>query len=249
MTAPGFTEFQYDPTLKKTWHDTCGEYGIEFAIAKAEGRKATPGDMLALTHDMLAHHEHSGGTNPHGLLDEIHRRGHQAQLVEGVSDAEYHKLLLENAGKKPIVFMFELAQNLMDCETGIGYSFRTPFKRTGQGLHGHYIYVDHAQHDGYVCADGANPQATQRWAVYRWDTLASSQIVAMLILEHQAPTPEPKPVPAPAPVPAPKPESLPAPKPEVSAELTSLIADLGNLLNPFIALARDLDALKRKLGL
>lgn len=246
MSAPGFREFVPDraaPSPDHVWHDTCGEYALTFAEARAKSTKATPEEMLVLTHDMVAHKEHNHGTTPRGLVDEAHRRGLTVQLHEGLNDAQYHNVLLEakDAGKGVVIFL-TLAENLMDCETGVGYSFRPkPFVQNLRDypLHGHYIYMDHAQANGYVCADGANPESFKRYSVYTWATIAKSQVAALIVVDNIAHAPEPKPVPAPE----------PAPKPEVPAELTSLLADLSNLLNPYVTLANEVAALRKKLGI
>lgn len=244
MSAPGFREFVADPAAPSpdhVWHDTCGEYALTFGEARAKGTKATPQEMLVLTHDMVAHKEHNHGTTPRGLVDEAHRRGLTVTLHEGLNDAQYHDVLLQSKDRGVgVVIFLTLAENLVDCETGIGYSYRTPWHQdlVHFGLHGHYIYMDHAQANGYVCADGANPESFKRYSVYPWATIAKSQVAALIVVENEA---KPAPVPTPKPVPAPTPDFMP--------ELRTLIADLGNLLNPFLAVARDLDALKKKAGL
>lgn len=185
--APGFREFLPDPqapSRDRVWHDTCGEYALDFALALSDGTKATPKEMLDLTHDMVAHHEHDGGTTLRGLADEAKRKGHTPELFFANTAEEYHQKLLSCAGVRPVVILFQLAQNLVDTE-GYGYSYRTPWHQdlVHYALHGHYICVLDKESAGYKVADGAHPLAGSRFAVYRWDVLAKCEIAGFLILE------------------------------------------------------------------
>jgi hypothetical protein len=186
--APGFREFLYNPDQHKTMRDSCGDYALTFAEAKSSGAKATPQALIKIYDDMVAAGSHDyahnrGGTTLKGLYLEAKRHGYTGDLYQSKTADQYHQILKDNAGKRPMVLFFTLAEKLVDAETGIGYSYRKPHEWTGPHLHGHFIMVDHAQEDGYVCADGANPQAEKRYAVYRWDTLVSAELGGILALD------------------------------------------------------------------
>lgn len=186
VPSPGFREFVWDQALQKWWTDTCGEYGLTFAEASSQHHAATINEMLDLTHDMLNHGEHKGGTTLWGLAREAERRGlpiHTEWDYSQPFSHDWHQFLLNNAGKIPIVLFLDNANELVDAETGIGYSWRTPWVKTGPGLQGHFICVLDIKADGYVCADGANPQGANRYAVYSYSVLAKSAVCGLLALD------------------------------------------------------------------
>lgn len=187
----GFNEFQWDALYNKTWRDTCGEFALEHAEAEADGRVGSVADMLSVTHDMITaglRQVSGGGTTLYGLAREAERKQYKIAVEWDYSSNfahDWHTTIKDNAGKKPIVLFFELAQNLVDCETGIGYSWRTPWHQDVQAhpLNGHFIAVVDVFDEGYLCVDGANPDVLSRYQVYRYDTLNASQVRGLLMLE------------------------------------------------------------------
>lgn len=186
--APGFREFVPDPQAPSAdheWHDDCGEYALEFAKARAKHDHATIADLLALDHQMLHNGTHKGGTTLYGLAREAELQGLSIHTEWDYSDAfnhDWHKHLLDTAGIMPTVLFFTNAGALHDAETGIGYSWRTPWKYTGPALSGHFICVLDKKATGYICADGANPQSPSRYSVYSFDTLNKAGVHGLLTL-------------------------------------------------------------------
>lgn len=186
----GFNEFQWDAGWKKTWHDTCGEFALAHAEAQADGKVSTVDDMIFVTHDMVnqgLRKIDGGGTTLWGLAREAEHRGYKI-LTEWDYSAnfnhDWHTTIKDNAGRNPIVLFFENGQALVDCETGIGYSYRTPWKPdfVNYPLSGHFIEVASVFDEGYLCVDGANPDVLKRYQVYRYDTLNAAQVRGLLML-------------------------------------------------------------------
>lgn len=208
----GFNEFQWDAVYQKTWRDTCGEFALEHAEAQADGKVANVTDMLTTTHDMI--HQGlrkvaGGGTTLYGLAREAEFRKYTILVewdYESNFNHDWHATIKEHAGKNPIVLFFTNGQALVDAETGIGYSYRTPWKPdfVNHPLSGHFIEVADVFEEGYLCVDGANPQVLSRYQVYRYDTLNAAQVRGLLVLKKKVQTvttPKPTTPPTPAPVP------------------------------------------------
>lgn len=187
----GTDEYVWDSLYNKTWHDTCGEFALSHAEAQADGRVQNDADMLAVTHDMITAGLRAvagGGTTLYGLAREAERKEYKIALEWDYSSNfahDWHTTIKDNAGRKPIVLFFTLAQNLVDAETGIGYSWRTPWVQdvVNHPLQGHFIEVTSVFDEGYLCVDGANPDVLKRYQVYRYDVLNSAQVRGLLMLE------------------------------------------------------------------
>lgn len=186
----GFNEFQWDALYKMTLRDTCGEFALEHAEAQADGKVANVTDMLFVNHDMInagLRKLGTGGTTLWGLAREAERRQYTI-LTEWDYSAnfthDWHTTIKDNAGRNPMVLFFVNGQALVDAETGIGYSYRTPWKPDFKNhpLSGHFIEVAAVFNEGYLCVDGANPDVLKRYQVYRYDTLNAAQVRGLLVL-------------------------------------------------------------------
>jgi hypothetical protein len=196
-TMPGhISEFQNDAQLKKVLRDSCGDTALEVAVAMTEHRGATVADMENIYHHIYAAGDHHPGHNGTTLW----RLARAAEwlkkpiAVEWDYSADFEKkhdwlkLLRDNAGKRPVVLFLTLAEKLIDAETGIGYSYRKPrVFDPKHHLHGHFICVVSTSEHGYVCADGANPQVKDRYAIYTAETLRAAQVRGVLMLDMPQP--------------------------------------------------------------
>lgn len=191
--TPGhMSEFQYDPALKHWLGDSCGDAMSAHMEAMADGRLVSVGDMLSIYNDLhnrnIAHVPGKGGSTLSQQKMELEARGYKSALYYGYEDpfkADWLTALRTYAGQKPIGLFFTDAQYLVDAVTGIGYSYRIPWKPdfAKHPLHGHFIAVIAKCNLGYICCDGANPQANQRYQVYRADTLAKAGVHGLLMIE------------------------------------------------------------------
>jgi hypothetical protein len=167
------------------YHGTCGETALAVAIAAAQHRKATSQDIVDITKEMQAHSQAdaNGASTLWDLAREAERKGivvfaeddYEADTFPGVN---WHQALLDNAGLKPIILQIARGGNLIDIETQA---------HDEPSVQYHFIAVLGKQTNGYVCADGDNPQAGQRYQIYSFATLTAAMPCAMLILEMGAP--------------------------------------------------------------
>jgi hypothetical protein len=195
---PGhISEFQYDPALAHWLGDSCGDSMAEHMAAMADGRLATVVDMLDIYNDLykrnIAHHRElgKGGSTMSQQAMELERKGYKVALHMPYAKqftADWLGTLRTWAGKKPIGLFFTNGQALVDAQTGIGYSWRKPwiFDPT-HPLSGHFIAVVDKCERGYICCDGANPQANQRYQLYRADTLAKAAVHGLLMIDMKGP--------------------------------------------------------------
>jgi len=91
--------------------------------------------------------------------------------------SDWHKALLDSAGLRPILLQVANGQVLADIETG---------SRDESSLHYHAIAIVGRQDNGYICADGDNPQVSERFQIYPYETLANAVPCGLLILDMPA---------------------------------------------------------------
>lgn len=98
-------------------------------------------------------------------------------------NGDWLQLIRDHAGIHPIILNVANAQTLTDVETN---------SSDERGVKYHAIAIVGKQFDGYICADGDNPQADGRFQIYNRATLEAAVPCGMIILDM-------KPVPAPTP--------------------------------------------------
>ena len=197
------------------YNGTCGETALTAALICAlklgsdnESHDAAVALMLSVTSAMRAAGiaDANGATTLYDLAQEAKKQG--ASIATEWDYAEpfphdWHDLLLQNAGLKPIVLQVGKAFNLVGqdntghAEAGVDY---------------HFICVVGKCADGYIVMDGDNNLVEQELAIYSYATLEAADICGLLMLDVVG-SPAPAPVPAPAPAPAPAPTPAPAPAP------------------------------------
>ncbi|MGZ6281693.1 MAG: hypothetical protein ACXWQ5_00100 [Ktedonobacterales bacterium] len=158
---------------------TCGETALSVALCAAAGTVVTEQYMVDLTHEMINHSWASanGASAIGGLANEARLRGFSITNY-GYSEpfnVDWHAMLIQWAGVKPIVLEFANGQALHDVETGSG--------ENAVNLHYHYICIVGKQDDGYICADGDNFQVLSRFQIYSYGVLQAAQPCAMIIVE------------------------------------------------------------------
>lgn len=172
---------------------TCTQTALEVCLAAAEGRDPTTAHMVDLTKAMIAQKRAtaSGAATIAAVAQTARDLGHQT-LIEWDYKADaltgdWVNVLRQHAGALPILLQVANGQALRDVETG---------SRDESGLHYHAIAVVGKQDDGYLCADGDNPQVAQRFQVYNLQTLSEASPCGLLMLAMKVPPPPAELVPA-----------------------------------------------------
>lgn len=159
----------------------CGPTAYEEARAALDGRKASNAQMANAAKVM----NWAGWASPNGIttladLGKMARSEKYQVITEWdygdthFKDTEnWHQVLLNNAGKYPIILFLTNGQALKDVETGA---------HDEVGLHGHFICVLDKQTDGYKCTDGDNPQVGKRYCIYSYGVLINAQVNGILVL-------------------------------------------------------------------
>ena len=168
---------------------TCGQTALEVCLAAAQGHQATTAHMVEITRDMVDKKlcAPNGAATIAALATEARALlGDQIVALEWdyKTDAlagDWVSILRANAGKLPILLQLANGQALVDVETGA---------RDESGLHYHAIAVLDKKDDGYVCADGDNPDVVTRFQIYNLQALASASPCGLLMFQvlHQEPT-------------------------------------------------------------
>lgn len=159
---------------------TCGECAEEVAFAAADGRQDSEAEMVANTRDMDARHlllAHNGETTLHNLATYARDRGYEVLIEWDYAEPfphDWHQVILEHAGKNPIILQHARGRYLIDQETGA---------RDEATLNYHFTAIINKQADGYIENDGDNPQVRSRYQVYSYDTLNRSGICGLLVIK------------------------------------------------------------------
>jgi hypothetical protein len=177
------------------YNGTCGETALSVALASANATPKTHDDlvnfMLTITTDM----RNRGWASANGAstLWSLAREavtdwgGSIAQendYQEPLTSTDWHAILKQYAGIKPIVLQIALAYNLRDTQ-GSGAE---------AGVHYHFITVVGIADEGYVCADGDNGMAESRFAIYPYASLLAAVPCGLLMLNiKETPTTMPLP--------------------------------------------------------
>lgn len=175
----------------KHWNGTCTQTALEVCIAIVEKRVPTQAHMVQITRDMIAKGTCAadGAATLWAVAKAARDLGHGVALEWDYQEplqGDWHKVLLDNAGLRPILLQVANGRALVDAETG---------SRDESGLHYHAIAICGKQGDGYVVADGDNPQVAARFQIYDYATLASAVPCGLLVLDMPAPVVVPPPAP------------------------------------------------------
>lgn len=211
----GISEFSADRTL----NGTCTQTALEICVAAVEGRAPDQSKMVAYTRDMIrrkwcaANGAATLAYTAQYARDVLKKSiavqwNYQEPLQE-----DWHGLLMQNAGRRPILMQVAYGSRLIDIETGVRD------EAAARGLRYHAIAIVGMDDRGYICCDGDHPQVTSRFQVYAYDLrdkagnvvncLRAAVPCGLLMLDMPAPKPTPVPKPTPPP-PAPKPTPPPA---------------------------------------
>ncbi len=187
--AGHISEFARDPQTGVLYTGTCTQTALEVCLACTEHRAPTPAHMLELTRDMIA----KGLCAPDGaatlwaVAHEARELGHTVALEWDYQEplqGDWHKVLLDNAGLRPILMQVAVGMALVDAETRV--------HDEAQNLHYHAVAIVGRQDDGYIVADGDHPQVNDRFQVYTFPTLQAAQPCGLLILAMPTLAPAPK---------------------------------------------------------
>ncbi len=198
---PAFTNDKSISEFADGLNGACTQTALECCVAAVQGRQPAQSRMVAYTRDMARR----GWCAANGAAT-LANVAHYARYVLGVTIAtewdyqeplsqDWLSLLRANAGVRPILMQVAHGANLVDAETGV-----RP-EAAARGLRYHAIAMLGKQADGYVCADGDNPQVTSRLQIYNRATLTAAVPCGLLMLA----------MPSPAPVPPPKPHVVTPP--------------------------------------
>lgn len=176
----------------------CVETAMAVATGIVHGTDASEQSILAIVRSMQG----EGIASPNGAtsINNAHawlvRQGYAIAAYVPYAEpfaGDWLALLRQYAGNSPIVLNVANAQSLADVETGA---------HDEVGVHYHGLCVVGRQDDGYVCVDGDNPQASQRYQIYPRATIEAAKPCGMIVLAmpaHPTPTPaggHPMPLPA-----------------------------------------------------
>lgn len=222
----GISEFSDDRSL----NGTCTQTALEVCVAAVQNRAPDTSRMIAYTHVMQKLRDAAG--NPLAAANGATTLAHiawYARAVLGMTVAtewdyaeplsqDWLSLLRAHAGTQPILMQVAHGAALIDAETHVRPEAAV------RGLRYHAIAIVGRQEDGYIVADGDNPQVTQRFQIYDRATLAAAVPCGLMMLampSPHAPAPPPHPLPVPVPV-----KPLP---PDASAPLRAALAQIQTL--------------------
>ncbi len=161
---------------------TCGETALSVAIAAALGnpndKQGTINLMLAITSEMrgLGWASANGASTLWSLAQEAARKHASVALEWDYSEPfnhDWHQVLIDNAGTKPIVLQIAQAFNLKG-ELGTG--------NAEAGVHYHFITVVGKRPEGFICADGDNWDIENAFSIYSYETLQAAVPCGLLML-------------------------------------------------------------------
>ncbi len=164
------------------FNGTCTQTALEVCLACAEHRLPAQDHMVAITREMIAKGlcGANGATTLWAVAREARDLGHTVAIEWDYQEplqGDWHKVLLDNAGRRPILLQVAVGMALVDAETSA---------RDEQQLHYHAIAIVGLQDDGYIVADGDNPQVQDRFQIYTFDTLQAARPCGLLVLDMPA---------------------------------------------------------------
>ncbi len=177
--AGHISEFAVDPVTGAHYTGTCTQTALEVCLACVEGRTPTQAHMMELTRAMIAKGicAANGAATLWAVAKQARDTGHAVALEWDYHEplaGDWHKVLRDNAGLRPILLQVAVGMALTDAETGT---------RDETTLHYHAIAVVGWQDDGYICADGDHPQVGTRFQIYPYATLLAARPCGLLVLD------------------------------------------------------------------
>jgi hypothetical protein len=166
------------------FNGTCTQTALDICMGIASGKDSTQASMVSITKDMIGKKlaAANGAATVKAVAEYARLAGHTIDTEwDFGAMGDWHQKLKTLAGHKPILLQIANGQALKDVETGA---------TDEAGLHYHAIAVVGYQDDGYVCADGDNPDVSKRFQVYSYTVLAAAQPCGLLIL-NMVPPPKP----------------------------------------------------------
>lgn len=163
------------------FNGTCTQTALAICMGISDNKAATQEDMVRITDDMIGKKlcAQNGAATIAAVAQEARAMGFPVELEWDFGQmGDWHGKLKDYAGKLPILLQVANGQALKDVETG---------KADESGVHYHAIAVVGFQDDGYVVADGDNPEVNQRYQVYPYDVLQAAQPCGLLILGLKVP--------------------------------------------------------------
>lgn len=156
----------------------CVETAMAVATGCVKGEVATPQDIIAIVESMQGAGiaSSNGATSINNAHDWLVRQGYTISTYVPYAEpfgGDWLALLEQHAGANPIVLNIANGQALVDVETG---------SADEHGVQYHGIAVVGKQEDGFVCVDGDNPQANQRYQIYPKWTITAAQPCGMVVL-------------------------------------------------------------------
>ena len=166
-----------------TWTGTCGETALAVAMGASQGFEVTPSFIDQITQEMVSRGEAqpNGGSWTNTLSAYAKRHGYSVIYENdspGAGWSGWVDYARQYAGIKPIVLNIHNGQALHDIETGA---------HDEPGLQNHVITIVGKQDNGYIVADGDNPQVGSRFQVYDKSTIDAAQPQGILVLDMQRP--------------------------------------------------------------
>jgi hypothetical protein len=174
--ATHFSEFATDPVTGVHYNGTCTQTALAVCLGIADEAGADADRMMLLTRDMISKKlcAANGAATVAAVAQEARDHGFTIDTEwDFGSLGDWHTKLKTLAAHKPILLQIANGQALTDAETGA---------KDESGLHYHAIAIVGYQDNGYVCADGDNPQVAERFQIYSYATLAAAQPCGLLII-------------------------------------------------------------------
>jgi len=167
------------------FNGTCTQTALVICMGIADSAGATQDRMVTITKDMIAKKlcSTNGAATVAAVAQEARDHGFTIDTEwDFGAMGDWHQKLKTLAFHKPILLQIANGQALADVETGA---------KDESGLHYHAIAVVGYQDNGYICADGDNPDVSKRFQVYSYALLAAAQPCGLLIL-NMVPPPKPQ---------------------------------------------------------
>jgi hypothetical protein len=181
LHAGHITEFVTDAITGTHYTGTCSQTALEVSMAALNGRVASTFYMAAWTRDMIAHKlcDSNGAATAANIARYARALGFHTPLewdyAGDVMPHDWHSVLLRYAGVQPVWLQVSNGKALVDAETG---------SRDEADLHYHAIAVLDKQKNGYICADGDNPQVMSRFQIYNLNTLTAAKPCGLILLHN-----------------------------------------------------------------
>lgn len=179
--ATHITEFVPRSTGGK-WNGTCGETSLAVAMSILDETPCTPARIDSIASQMTKLRmtfADNGATNIENLAKFARLQGYKTVFEKDYTsdnwnNDEWRIKLQVYAGILPIVLNIADGRFLVDALTG---------SKDESKLEYHVICVVGKSKQGYICCDGDNPQANERYQTYTFATLDTANPCGMIVLD------------------------------------------------------------------